>query len=182
MWSAALCDVALVAAGLFAWTLLEYAIHGWMGHRLRTFVTPVHAVHHHDPHAVFALGAWLPALAALLVGLACGARSFSLIYGGLLAGFAGYEALHYRIHFCAPCCRAEARLRTRHLIHHYCAPTLCWGVTTGLWDRVFATEPGAGVAGRMGTEVARIAPLDGRSNLAAPGAVLHRLAIVRRAR
>ncbi len=178
--SPALHHIGLFAAGVFAWTLLEYAIHGWMGHRFATFVTPIHAVHHHDPRAVFALGAWLPALAPLLAGLACGAPSFSLVYGGLLAGFAGYEAMHYRIHFCAPCCRAEARLRSRHLIHHYCAPTLCYGVTTALWDRVFSTNPAGSDAARMAAEVAGIPPLAGRSNLAAPGAVLRRLAAGRR--
>jgi hypothetical protein len=51
----------LFIAGLLGWTFLEYAIHGWTGHRLATFVTPLHNVHHRDPRAVFALGAWLPA-------------------------------------------------------------------------------------------------------------------------
>ncbi|HZO82981.1 MAG TPA: sterol desaturase family protein [Candidatus Binataceae bacterium] len=177
---AALSDLGLMAGGLFAWTLVEYAIHGWMGHRFATFVTPIHAVHHRDPHAVFALGAWLPALAPLLIGVACGARAFSLIYGGLLAGFAGYEALHYRLHFCAPCCRVEARLRTRHLIHHYRAPTRFYGVTSALWDRVFATGATGAVAARLAAEVADIPPLAGRSNLAAPSAMSRRLAAIRR--
>lgn len=175
----ALYAIGLFASGLFLWTLLEYAIHGWMGHRFVTFVTPIHAVHHRDPHAVFALGAWMPAAVPLLAGLACGAWRFTLVYGGLVAGLAAYEALHYRIHFRVPCCRFEARLRTRHLIHHYCAPTLCYGVTTALWDRVFATDPAEDAGARMAAEVAGIAPLAGRSNLAAPGAVLRRLFLIR---
>jgi sterol desaturase/sphingolipid hydroxylase (fatty acid hydroxylase superfamily) len=179
VWFTALCDLGLFALGLFAWTLLEYAIHGWMGHRFATFVSPIHAAHHRDPHAVFAIGAWLPALAPLLVGLACDVRGFSLVYCGILSGLAGYETLHYRIHFCAPACRAEARLRTRHLIHHYCAPTLCYGVTNALWDRIFATEPVHDAAARMATQVGGIPPLEGRSNLAAPGAVLRRLVAAR---
>ena len=170
-----LCIVGFFGAGLLAWTFLEYAIHGWMGHRFATFVTPLHQVHHRDPRAVFALGAWLPALLPLFIGTVCGARGGTLFYGGILAGFAAYETLHYRIHFCAPICRAEARMRTRHLIHHYCAPKLCFGVTTALWDRVFKTTPSGARGALMATRVASIAPLEGPSNVHAPGAVMRRL-------
>ncbi len=165
----------LFSAGLLSWTLLEYAIHGWMGHRFATFVTPIHHVHHRDPRAVFALGAWLPALVPILVGAALGARGWTIFYGGILAGFAVYEVLHYRIHFHAPLCRAEARMRTRHLIHHYCAPALCFGVTTALWDRVFRTAPSDDDAAALAARVSSIAPLEGRSNVRAPGAVMRRL-------
>jgi len=60
-----LLNALAFAAGLFAWTLLEYVIHGVLGHAHRTFVTPLHAVHHRDPRAVFALGAWIPAAVVL---------------------------------------------------------------------------------------------------------------------
>jgi len=167
--------VGLFGAGLLTWTLLEYAVHGWMGHRFATFVTPIHHVHHRDPRAVFALGAWLPALLPILVGAALGARGWTIFYGGILAGFAVYEVLHYRIHFHAPLCRAEARMRTRHLIHHYCAPALCFGVTTALWDCVFRTAPSDADAAALAARVSSIAPLEGRSNVSAPGAVMRRL-------
>ncbi|HZC47378.1 MAG TPA: hypothetical protein VE243_12935, partial [Candidatus Acidoferrum sp.] len=60
-----LADVLIFAAGLFAWTLVEYVIHGVLGHAHRTFVTGLHNVHHRDPRAVFALGAWMPTAVAL---------------------------------------------------------------------------------------------------------------------
>ena len=167
--------LGLFAAGLLTWTFLEYAIHGWMSHRFATFVTPLHQVHHRDPRAVFALGAWLPALLPIVIGAACGARGWTIFYAGILAGFAAYEILHYRIHFRAPACRAEARMRTRHLIHHYCAPARCFGVTTALWDRVFGTTASGADAAAMAVRVASILPLDGRSNVAAPGATMRRL-------
>lgn len=166
--------VGLFGAGLVTWSLLEYAIHGWMGHRFATFVTPIHHVHHRDPRAVFALGAWLPALLPMLVGAALGAREWTIFYGGTLAGFAIYEVLHYRIHFCAPLCRAEARMRTRHLIHH-CTPTLYFGVTTEAWDRVFGTAPSDADAAALAARVASIAPLAGPSNVSAPGVVMRRV-------
>jgi dihydroceramide fatty acyl 2-hydroxylase len=171
----ALSIVGFFGAGLLTWTLLEYAIHGWMGHRFATFVTPLHHVHHRDPRAVFALGAWLPASLPLLIGAARGARGWTILYGGILAGFAAYEVLHYRMHFRAPICRAEARMRTRHLIHHYCAPALCFGVTTTLWDRVFRTTASGADGALLAARVASIAPLEGPSNLNAPGAMMRRL-------
>jgi len=167
--------LGLFGAGLLIWTFLEYAIHGWMGHRFATFVTPLHHVHHRDPRAVFALGAWLPALAPLFIGAATGARGWTIFYAGVLAGFAAYEVLHYRIHFRAPAFRSEARMRTRHLIHHYCAPAICFGVTTALWDRVFGTSESGADAAVMAARVAAIAPLEGPSNVAAPGVVIRRV-------
>ncbi len=174
-----LCMIALFAAGLFAWTFLEYAIHGWMAHRFATFATPLHAAHHRDPHAVFAIGAWMPSLALFITVLASGARGWAVFYGGMLAGFAAYEALHYRIHFCLPACSLEARLRTRHLVHHYCAPALCFGVTTRLWDSIFATDPDRAAVAELTARVATVAPLHGRSNLASPATVLRRLRAAR---
>lgn len=168
-----LCTAGLFGAGFVAWTFLEYAIHGWMGHRFATFVTPLHQVHHRDARAVFAIGAWLPALVPILIGAAGGARTWTIFYGGILAGFAAYEVLHYRIHFRVPCCRIEARLRAHHLIHHYHMPALCFGVTSTLWDRVFKTTAADDAA--LAARVASIAPLEGSSNLAAPGAVIRRL-------
>jgi dihydroceramide fatty acyl 2-hydroxylase len=165
----------LFIAGLLGWTFLEYVIHGWMGHRLATFVSPLHNVHHRDPRAVFALGAWLPALLPILVGAARGAHGWTIFYTGMLTGFAAYEVLHYRMHFRAPSCRAEAWLRTRHLVHHYCAPALNFGVTTPLWDRVFKTGASGANAAALAARVASVAPLEGHSNLAAPGAVMRRL-------
>ena len=58
--------ILVFVAGLFAWTLVEYVIHGVLGHAHRTFVTRLHEVHHRDPRAVFALGAWVPV--AVVIG------------------------------------------------------------------------------------------------------------------
>jgi sterol desaturase/sphingolipid hydroxylase (fatty acid hydroxylase superfamily) len=132
----------LFVAGIFAWTFAEYAIHGWLGHRYKTFATPLHAVHHEDPHAVFTVGAWIPVgfailLAILIFGNAPGVYAL----GGLVGGFVIYEAIHYRIHFAEPSNPIEARLRARHLAHHLRAPGAIFGVTSAIWDRAFGTEP-----------------------------------------
>jgi dihydroceramide fatty acyl 2-hydroxylase len=160
-----LADAVILAAGLFAWTLLEYLIHGILSHRLRTFASPLHDVHHRDPHAVFTVGAWIPvALVGLGALMLFGGAPGVIFLTGMVAGFAAYETLHYRMHFARPSCAWEARLRARHLAHHYRAPEEIFGVTTALWDRVFSSEPAPARMRELGDGVASIAPLAGRSN------------------
>ena len=160
-----LADAFIFAAGVFAWTLLEYVIHGVLGHAHRTFVTRLHEVHHRDPRAVFALGAWVPVLVVLCVAWRIfGAAPGVIFIGGVAAGFAGYEFVHYRIHFSRPSSALEERLRTRHLAHHFKEPDAIFGVTTPLWDVVFGTEPQAERMRGLAEVGKAIAPLSGRSN------------------
>jgi sterol desaturase/sphingolipid hydroxylase (fatty acid hydroxylase superfamily) len=161
-----LADTLVFAVGVFAWTLLEYVIHGVLGHAHRTFVTRLHEVHHRDPRAVFALGAWVPV--AVVIGVAWrifGAAPGVIFLGGVAAGFAGYEFVHYRIHFSRPSCAVEERLRARHLAHHFREPDAIFGVTTPLWDVVFGTEPAVERMRGLAESGKAIAPLSGRSNL-----------------
>ncbi|MDO8434502.1 MAG: sterol desaturase family protein [Candidatus Binatus sp.] len=162
---AMMIDCVIFAAGILAWTMLEYVIHGVMGHAHRTFVTPMHQVHHRDPRAVFALGAWIPTLAVLLGGLYLfGATRGMIFLGGIAAGFACYELIHYRIHFSKPIGSVESRLRARHLAHHFHKPGQIFGVTTPLWDYVVGSEPAPAEMRALSEAGARIAPLDGPSN------------------
>ena len=150
------------AAGIFAWTILEYVIHGVMGHANRTFVTPMHQVHHRDPRAVFALGAWIPTIAVLLGGLYLFGSSRGIIFfAGLVVGFACYEIIHYRIHFSTPLGRIETRLRARHLAHHFQKPSAIFGVTTSLWDHVMRSEPSPTEMRALIAYGEQIEPLDG---------------------
>jgi dihydroceramide fatty acyl 2-hydroxylase len=161
-----LIDALIFAAGLFAWTLVEYVIHGVLGHEYRTFVTKLHDVHHRDPRAVFALGAWIPAAFVMTgliawVGLAPGV----IFYGGIVCGFAVYEYLHYRIHFVEPAWAVEGRMRARHLAHHAGEPDAIFGVTSPIWDVVFGTQPDAERMRKLEEIGAQVAPLSGSSNL-----------------
>ena len=161
-----IADALIFVAGLFAWTLLEYVIHGVLGHAHRTFVTPLHDVHHRDPHAVFALGAWLPT-ALMLIGawMIFGWAPGVIFYAGIVSGFAAYEFFHYRIHFAEPSCALEARLRARHLAHHLAEPDAIFGVTSRIWDVVFGTEPDPERMRELASAGARVAPLTGPCNL-----------------
>jgi len=153
--------------GLFAWTLVEYVIHGVLGHAHRTFVTPLHDVHHRDPHAVFALGAWIPTAIILAGAIAFfGLAPGVVFYGGIVCGFAVYEYVHYRIHFANPANAVEERLRARHLAHHAGEPDAIFGVTSRIWDVAFGTEPEPERMRELAAVGGRVAPLAGRSNLA----------------
>lgn len=154
------------ALGVFGWTLVEYAIHGLLSHRFRTFATPLHQAHHRDPHAVFTIGAWLPLAIITLAMLALlGSGLWTVLWLGLMMGFALYEAEHYRIHFCEPRTAIEARLRARHLAHHRRVPNAWFGVTSQLWDRVFASEPPASVRPELEAFASAVKPLSGPTNI-----------------
>jgi dihydroceramide fatty acyl 2-hydroxylase len=152
--------------GLAAWTFLEYLIHAWLSHTFRTFVSQFHQVHHKDPRRVFAIHAWLPVGVSWIVGMAiCGPAPAMVFYSGMVAGFALYEFVHYRVHFRTPHNRLEAYLRERHLVHHYRAADRCFGVTSALWDRVFSSEIGAAEVRPLRAAVRRMPPFDGPTNV-----------------
>jgi sterol desaturase/sphingolipid hydroxylase (fatty acid hydroxylase superfamily) len=158
----------IFAAGILAWTIVEYVVHGVLGHAHRTFVTPLHDVHHRDPRAVFAMHAYIPT--AIVFGTLAAVFGFApgvIFLGGILAGFAVYEFVHYRFHFAVPASSLEARLRARHLAHHLAEPDAIFGVTTRLWDVVLGTEPAPERMRELDAIGARVAPLSGSSNLGA---------------
>ena len=156
----------IFAAGVFTWTLIEYVIHGVLSHMNRTFVSTLHHGHHLDPHCVFAFRAWVP-VAVLLVGSVAwsGLAPWVIFLYGIGAGFAGYEYVHYRIHFVEPSSALESRVRARHLAHHVARPDAIFGVTSPLWDVVFGTQPSADLMREYAVAGARVAPLAGRTNL-----------------
>jgi sterol desaturase/sphingolipid hydroxylase (fatty acid hydroxylase superfamily) len=156
--------IVAFGAGLFAWTLLEYAIHGWLGHRFRTFVTPIHGKHHRNPHAVFAMRAWVPSAVPLGILYAIlGWSAPTIFYSGIICGFVTYEAVHYRVHFASRLTRWESGLRVHHLAHHMAKPERCFGVTTRLWDRVFGTA--WKIPDPVRQAIGQVPPLTGPSNL-----------------
>jgi sterol desaturase/sphingolipid hydroxylase (fatty acid hydroxylase superfamily) len=153
-------------SGLFAWTLLEYIIHGVLAHSHRTFVTPLHNEHHVDPRAVFAMRAYIPTAIVLIVLLTIFGMAPGMIFlFGIVAGFAVYEFVHYRIHFATPATAVEARLRARHLAHHMKEPDAIFGVTTRIWDVVFGSEPPPERMRELAAAGANVPPLSGSSNL-----------------
>jgi dihydroceramide fatty acyl 2-hydroxylase len=152
--------VATFALGLFIWTFAEYAIHGWLGHTLTGRAAALHVVHHRDPHAVFTIGAWVPLVVLWTTALVLfGFSSWIILFSGMITGFAIYEYVHYHIHFHRPVSSIDGYLRARHLMHHRGQPDRYFGVTSPLWDLIFASEPSSHA------ELPVIAPLTGRTNV-----------------
>src|ERR1700683_2432649 len=157
--------LAMFVLGLFAWTFIEYLIHGVLSHMFSTFAAPLHAEHHRDPHAVFTVGAGLPtAIVSMIVFGMFGLTPATTVWLGIIVGFLAYEFFHYRIHFARPLFAIEDRLRQRHLAHHAHAPEEIFGVTNRIWDRVFGSEPDHARLAQMQASVAMTKPLTGPSN------------------
>jgi sterol desaturase/sphingolipid hydroxylase (fatty acid hydroxylase superfamily) len=141
--AAGLWLVALLA-GLCAWTLVEYAVHRWVYHRI-PFFEKFHDAHHADPNGLigapsfFAIGVilalfFVPLLAIDLVA----ASGFA---GGTLLGYIGYMLVHHASHHVTPKPGTLLyRARIRHMAHHYHATPGNYGVITSFWDQVFSTN------------------------------------------
>jgi dihydroceramide fatty acyl 2-hydroxylase len=159
-------DLALFVAGVLVWTFLEYLIHGWLSHTFPTFAMRLHAIHHGDAHAVFTVRAWMPiAVVWTVLVLLFRWTPAIILFSGAVAGFVGYETLHYRIHFRRPRGRIEDYLRSRHLVHHDYYPDRCFGVTSPIWDLAFGTEPMGPEITALCESARRRPPLTGRTNL-----------------
>ena len=139
-------SAALVLLGLVSWSLLEYLIHRFLLHGVAPFAG-WHERHHLRPTALVSaptvLSATLLAALVFLPALALGGLlASSAFFLGVLAGYLVYAFVHHATHHW----RAEsawARRRKRwHALHHrHAADGCCYGVTSGLWDHVFATRP-----------------------------------------
>lgn len=137
--------IALWAAGLAAWTLVEYVLHRGLFHVPRTHPLSVmgarqHLDHHDAPSRLpisKPLHLTLPAI-AIAGGVAWVVGPFALaVVAGLVAGYLGYEAMHVGAHVLRGDHPWPAQQR-RHLGHH--RDDGAWfGITNPLWDHILRT-------------------------------------------
>ncbi len=130
--------------GFAAWTFIEYVLHRVLFHHA-PILSRIHARHHNSPEELIGTPAWV----SLTVGLTAlaipswAALGFNLgtaLGAGLFIGYLWYVFVHYAIHHWRP--RQDSyfyHARLRHARHHYCSHNRNFGVTTGIWDRVFGT-------------------------------------------
>jgi len=137
--------LAAVGAGLVLWTLMEYFLHRVALHRIAYFV-PLHGMHHAAPLAYVGTPTWLSVsvLGAGLFAPAWGLFGLSIATGvtvGVMAGYVYYGLVHHLIHHRRGGAHAGflRSLRVSHMRHHYSPQQGNFGVTTGIWDRVFGT-------------------------------------------
>ena len=133
--------MALVAAGLAGWTLIEYLLHRFVLHMVQPF-SDWHGAHHDRPAALIcaptvvsatliAVLIFLPALEMLNLSRAC---ALTL---GVLVGYLAYSVTHHAVHHWRADTAWLKRRKRWHALHHHVQRPGCYGVTTAFWDHVF---------------------------------------------
>lgn len=142
-----LVPVVLALAGALGWTLCEYLLHNFHGHRARgkNAFSREHLTHHARSGYFTPLPIKLRTAVPVLLGFGVATTALAGLRHGLplALGFVGgavfYEILHYRLHVAAPIGAYGRWARRHHFFHHFGDARLNHGVTTPLWDLVFRT-------------------------------------------
>jgi sterol desaturase/sphingolipid hydroxylase (fatty acid hydroxylase superfamily) len=135
---------ALAVAGLASWTVIEYAMHRFLLHRVQPFKS-WHEEHHQRPNAIIFTPtilslAWQFALIFIPALLAGGPWRASALTFGVLAGYLSYTITHHAVHHWHtdnPWLKQRKRWHALH--HHRTDQPGCYGVTTAFWDHVFGS-------------------------------------------
>lgn len=148
-------NILFIAGGFFlgvlSWTFVEYLMHRFLYHKIKDatfnsgFQYLFHGVHHKYPTDESRLV--LPVVPSLLIAslffglfyLIMGAFAF-VFASGFLIGYITYMNIHYIIHKSSP----SHRFRfwwVHHNTHHYEQHDRAFGVTSPIWDYIFATMP-----------------------------------------
>ena len=129
-------------AGLLLWSAIEYLMHRFAFHGFAP-----HWEHHQYPtEAKYILAPFplsLPMTAGLWLlfwGISHSTAVPGMILTGIWAGYLAYELVHLRIHSTAPGGKLLRALRRYHYRHHFADDTVCYGVTSPVWDVVFRTR------------------------------------------
>jgi len=134
--------------GVALWTLLEWLIHGKLGHgrKARNRFAKEHARHHATTQYIagwaikflvltpVALMIWV--LVLPILGDHLNATGF---VAGLALMYLYYEMLHRIIHRRPPRSWYGRWARIHHFHHHFHSPRTNLGVTSPIWDKVFGT-------------------------------------------
>ena len=145
--------VAAALLGALTWTLAEYLLHRFLGHDKRTWPNLFATEHtrHHSQGDYFA-PSWKKVVAALVVlaaitplaWLAAGVRVGVTYSAAFVAMYLAYEVLHRRAHTHPGWGRYGRFVRRHHFFHHFGNTKLNHGVTSPLWDLLFATYAPSG--------------------------------------
>jgi sterol desaturase/sphingolipid hydroxylase (fatty acid hydroxylase superfamily) len=130
--------------GLGAWTLVEYAVHRWVYHKVVLF-DKLHDAHHQQPSSLVGAPSFLSiAVMFLIFFIPIGLVDRVVAAGfttGILCGYFGYILVHHASHhWPLKLGSLLYRARLRHMAHHFRDSEGNYGVTTGFWDHVFATH------------------------------------------
>lgn len=151
LWPPLLAAVAVLAL----YPLVEYLLHRYVLHAQFLYKSSltakvwkrIHYDHHQNPHDLSvlfgALYTTLPPIALITLPLGWligGAPAAAAALAAGLLVFAGYEFCHCVQHLpFTPANRWLREIKKRHLAHHFHSEQGNYGITSGIWDRVFGT-------------------------------------------
>lgn len=149
-----LLSIGWTLFGFLGWTLTEYLGHRFLFHRVLPLPFGlgervqflIHGVHHDHPHDSRRLvmppllSGIIMSIAAAIIWLVFGGSAMWPILAGFMAGYLGYDCIHYRLHHAKPRTRVGRLLRMRHMHHHFHDETKGFGVMSVWWDDVFGTQ------------------------------------------
>ncbi|VWX51116.1 sterol desaturase family protein [Novosphingobium sp. 9U] len=143
--------VGLLAAGLVAWTLFEYAMHRYPFHLeaeqpvLRRLVFLTHGNHHVSPND--RMRNLMPLLVSLPVSALAWATNLALLgssgtwlFLGWITGYVIYDLVHYACHQRPMRGGFGAVLKRHHMRHHHVDERGNYAVSAIFWDRVFGSR------------------------------------------
>jgi sterol desaturase/sphingolipid hydroxylase (fatty acid hydroxylase superfamily) len=61
------------------------------------------------------------------------------VFSGFVAGYIGYDSIHYTVHHTRTTTGIVGWMRRYHLMHHHGAAPARYGVSSPLWDVVLGT-------------------------------------------
>jgi hypothetical protein len=147
-WAEGTSLVLALTLGLSGWSLIEYVLHRFVLHGLQPFKR-WHLEHHARPTAligaptvlssglIFTL-VFLPAWAFL------GLQTAAALTLGVLAGYLTYATVHHGVHHWRATGKWLGKRKRWHALHHHAGDAQApgrYGVSTSIWDYVFATLP-----------------------------------------
>jgi sterol desaturase/sphingolipid hydroxylase (fatty acid hydroxylase superfamily) len=137
--------------GMLAWTFVEYWLHRWLFHlpaaknlKIREVQYMLHGYHHDfpdDPGRLVAppVLSWPIALPLAVLYAAVFGDWWTAFYGGTVAGYLGYDWMHYYTHHAVPKNPLGRFMRRFHLEHHFRHAHSQFGLSSPLWDLVLGT-------------------------------------------
>ena len=151
-------SLAYFAAGVGAWTGVEYWVHrfilhgrfpdgpGPAQHLLHKYFDHLHLEHHKRPwdgnHVNGTTRDTLPVVLVLIgVGALAPFHTLPFFFAGVIQAYVVEEWVHHSVHFCSFKGRYFQYIRRHHLYHH--SPkgsNVGFGLTSGFWDVVCGTR------------------------------------------
>jgi dihydroceramide fatty acyl 2-hydroxylase len=144
--------VAEFVGGYVLWTVIEYFGHRFLFHH--RFASPpgrwaqflMHGVHHDHPNDPLRLvmpplmSVPIMAAAWAVLRITLGPKACLPALAGFIAGYLGYDMLHYHLHHRQPKTRIGRLLRFRHMTHHFRDDASFFSVSAPWWDHIFGTQ------------------------------------------